>query len=146
MRRELLPCPFCGGQARLWPVIMPFDADCDVITVQCGECDVTGAEVLVDQDVHTQSDLPHLEAEAVAQWNRRYNDTAMIGMLREALDTAHRVVLWAARRAASPAYAEVLENDARNLASVIAKANDEQRGHLVAPSVPSNITYKGMTA
>jgi excinuclease UvrABC ATPase subunit len=50
---------------------MPFDADCDTITIQCGECDAVGADVMVDQDVHTQSDLPSLKAEAIAAWNCR---------------------------------------------------------------------------
>jgi len=68
---QLLPCPFCGGEARLWPVVMPFDADCDAITVQCSQCDAIGADVLVAQDVHGQSDLPDLEAEARAIWNTR---------------------------------------------------------------------------
>jgi hypothetical protein len=68
---ELLPCPFCGGEGHLWPVIMPFDADCDTITVQCSQCDAIGANVLVDQGVHDQSDLPGLEAEAITAWNTR---------------------------------------------------------------------------
>jgi len=50
---------------------MPFDADCDTITIQCCECDAVGANVMVDQDVHMQSDLPSLEAEAIAAWNCR---------------------------------------------------------------------------
>ena len=87
----LLPCPFCGGEARLWPVIMPFDADCDSITVQCSECDVIGADVLVDQDVHGPWDLPDLEAEAIAAWNTRTQSAAasdaQIAELREALDS-----------------------------------------------------------
>jgi hypothetical protein len=62
---------------------MPFDADCDAITVQCPECDAVGANVLVDQDVHDQSDLPSLEAEAIAAWNRRAGPAA--GLL-EALE------------------------------------------------------------
>jgi len=50
---------------------MPFDADCDEITIQCVECDVIGAKVLVDQDQHGQPDLPGLEAEAIEAWNTR---------------------------------------------------------------------------
>jgi len=66
---------------------MPFDADCDSITVQCADCDAIGADVLVDQDVHGQSDLAALEAEAIAAWNTRASD-AEITRLTEALRAA----------------------------------------------------------
>jgi len=87
MQSELKPCAHCGGEARLWPVIMPFDADCDSITVQCTECNAIGADVLVDQDVHSHSDLADLEAEAIAAWNTRASDAEMT-RLTEALRDA----------------------------------------------------------
>lgn len=84
---KLLPCPFCGGEAHLWPVIMPFDADCDTITVQCSQCDAIGANVLVDQGVHAQSDLPELEAEAITAWNTRDQVAELVEAVQWAFDT-----------------------------------------------------------
>lgn len=68
---ELLPCPFCGGKAFLRAPKLPMMADCDDVQVSCEDCDVNGPSILFDQDVHGETDLPELEAEAITAWNTR---------------------------------------------------------------------------
>lgn len=67
----LAPCPFCGGEGRLFSVNLPMMADCDDIYVRCSDCDAIGPSVMFDQDYHTAEDVAELEAEAIAEWNKR---------------------------------------------------------------------------
>ena len=55
----------------MYSVSMPMQADCADIHVACIECDAIGPSVLFDQTSHSDSDIPDLEAEAVAAWSRR---------------------------------------------------------------------------
>lgn len=71
---DLKPCPFCGGAAWLRTPKLPMSADCDDVQVSCGNCDTSGPPILFDQDVHGETDLPDLEAEAIAAWNARPAD------------------------------------------------------------------------
>jgi Lar family restriction alleviation protein len=68
---KVLPCPFCGGEAFLRSPTLPMMADCDDVQVSCCDCDTNGPAILFDQDVHGETDLPDLEAEAIAAWNTR---------------------------------------------------------------------------
>ena len=68
---ELQPCPFCGGEARLYSVSLPMMADCADIQACCTECDTMGPCILFDQAEQGEVDIPDLEAEAIAAWNRR---------------------------------------------------------------------------
>lgn len=68
---DLLPCPFCGGAARVWMPEYPLNVDCGDATVSCSECDADGPAIGLDMDVDTLADWPGLEAEAIAAWNRR---------------------------------------------------------------------------
>lgn len=57
---ELLPCPFCGGEAKLHPATRGYKA-----SVECTVCE-TGNPCFVDID------YPHDSArEAAEEWNRR---------------------------------------------------------------------------
>lgn len=68
---EMLACPFCGSDGRLRMPEYPIRADVADAYVQCGNCDGMGPQVMIDNDVHDQSDWPDIEAEAIAAWNRR---------------------------------------------------------------------------
>jgi len=69
--KALLPCPFCGGEGRVMLPTLPMVADCTDVVVYCVECNVCGPGILFDQTQQTASDLPDVEAEAIAAWNRR---------------------------------------------------------------------------
>lgn len=73
---ELLPCPFCGGEARLRSIKLPMAYDCDDVCVYCSECDVDGPHILFDQSAQSADDLPELEAQAIAAWNSRLSAEA----------------------------------------------------------------------
>lgn len=60
----------------------PLRADCDDAYWACEDCDARGAPVLIDMDIHTQSDWPDLMAEATANWNRRFED-ALLGPFKD---------------------------------------------------------------
>ena len=65
--RELLPCPFCGGEASVR--VLEYDDDCKVWGVFC------------ESDLESEYSHGHLvdnyptEAEAVEAWNTRYEPT-----------------------------------------------------------------------
>jgi hypothetical protein len=82
---DLLPCPFCGGEADIFTPSFPMAADCDDIYVRCGQCDAMGPQVLFDQDTHDADDLGALTAEAVKGWNTRPLSTDKERLI-EALD------------------------------------------------------------
>lgn len=64
---ELLPCPFCGGQASFTPT-------CYIDVVQCRVC---GAQGMATMGQH--------EA-AIVAWNRRITPPAVVAALVEALE------------------------------------------------------------
>lgn len=64
---ELLPCPFCGGQASYTPT-------CHIDVVQCRVC---GAQGMATMGQH--------EA-AIVAWNRRVTPPATVAALVEALE------------------------------------------------------------
>ena len=69
---ELLPCPFCGGEA---DTMTPEADDMRAATVMCMGCYCTGKEC-------------ETEAQAIAAWNRRASQAAPApsDALREALE------------------------------------------------------------
>jgi hypothetical protein len=67
----LKPCPFCGGEGRLFMPSYPLSADCADAEVRCSDCDAAGQPVLIDMDTHGESDWPGLQAEAITAWNTR---------------------------------------------------------------------------
>jgi len=94
--KALLPCPFCGGEGRVMLPTLPMVADCTDVVVYCVECNVCGPGILFDQTQQTASDLPDVEAEAIAAWNRR---PALSMQSREAVPVAYR---WRYVRALGP--------------------------------------------
>lgn len=52
-------------------VSIPFGADCADIFVRCEGCSIHGPMILVDIEHDTNDEIPGLEADAVAAWNRR---------------------------------------------------------------------------
>ena len=68
MGEELKPCPFCGGSA---DVGEQFDPDGAYYFVNCTEC-MASTDVLLGQQ------SGYTEAEAIAAWNRRAPDAALI--------------------------------------------------------------------
>jgi Lar family restriction alleviation protein len=71
MSEKLLPCPFCGSEARLCMPAYPLASDCGDAMVSCNICDADGPNTLIDMAVHDLADWPGVEAEAIAAWNRR---------------------------------------------------------------------------
>lgn len=75
--RELLLCPFCGGEARLYSPTYPMSADCDDAFVACGSCDAHGPTSLCDMaDEDAEHHWPDACAEAITAWNTRHEATA----------------------------------------------------------------------
>lgn len=72
---ELLPCPFCGGQASYTPT-------CHIDVVQCRVC---GAQVMATMGQH--------EA-AIVAWNRRVTPPATVAALVEALEGLMQGSVW----------------------------------------------------
>lgn len=72
----LLPCPFCGEEARLYSVSFPTTSAVSDVAAYCTECDIVGQSFIYDCDVHSIYDLPGIEAQAIAAWNHRLAHTA----------------------------------------------------------------------
>lgn len=66
------------------------DADCDDIHVSCLDCDAVGPSVLFDQDAHDASDVAGLEAEAIALWNNRVNQSTEVNAMQRTINRLHR--------------------------------------------------------
>ena len=71
LKFDIKPCPFCGGEGHLFTVSLPLMADCTDIMVACDECDSIGPPVMFDEDHYGELDIPRLEEEAIAKWNKR---------------------------------------------------------------------------
>lgn len=114
---ELKSCPFCGGEAVLRSVNLPMAADCTDIYISCWNCDVNGPGILFDQDTHHAGNIPALEAEAIAAWNKRATPQpaavdGLVSALRSIADApavhcAREEAAWGMRTIARQALAQI---------------------------------------
>lgn len=69
MSKELKPCPFCGGKAKL---IFRFGID---ICCECTECEARTKMFFVrDTAPDVMDEFEDAKAKATKMWNRRVND------------------------------------------------------------------------
>ena len=86
---QLLPCPFCGGDAK-------YEAEgewqyYDVWSVECREC---GASLSGNADMRVSG--ASAKAEAITSWNTRHTATAeALEAMREAREALEAMVRWA---------------------------------------------------
>lgn len=76
---DLLPCPFCGGEARKWQD--PSHSAAWFIGCDDG-----------DRDCFGSINWAETEAEAIAAWNTRATPAAMTPEVRAVIVAAHRVL------------------------------------------------------
>lgn len=70
--KELKPCPFCGGKARIRDLydVVDWTEDDEPITKRRFVCECSEEECLVNP----VTDVFDTEVEAIEAWNRRYKD------------------------------------------------------------------------
>jgi Lar family restriction alleviation protein len=85
---QLLPCPFCGGEAK-------YEAEgewqyYDAWSVECREC---GASLSGNADMRVSG--ASAKAEAIAAWNTRHTATAeALDAMREAREALDALINW----------------------------------------------------
>lgn len=73
MSKELKPCPFCGGEAK----IIENNHYTDIHSVMCKNC-------------FSETDRYHTQEEAMAQWNKRKPIKKIVEELEEKVELAHK--------------------------------------------------------
>jgi Lar family restriction alleviation protein len=78
MREELKPCPFCGGKARLQYANGSYGYYPAKLQVRCQGADCPAQTRFFNHGERDYDDTPVAEAKAIAAWNRRAPDAALI--------------------------------------------------------------------
>lgn len=71
MNKELKPCPFCGGRAKMMMAITPasIQANSPAVFVQCTECYAEMHKIIIPYTDYTSCERQ--AKELAEKWNRR---------------------------------------------------------------------------